>query len=128
MFLINCGWFKIVKQPLIERYDFGEIIVDGREYTHDIVIYPEGILSNWWRIEGHRLQLADVKDFLGMKVDVVIIGTGYEGIMKVDNDVIDAFRKTSSEVYVLKSRQAVRKYNEEVSKGKKVLLFIHLTC
>jgi hypothetical protein len=119
---------KIVKQPLIDHYDFGEIVVGGREYTHDIVIHPEGILSNWWRIEGHRLQLADVKDFLGMKVDVVIIGTGYDGVMRVDDEVVEAFKKLGSEVYVLRSRQAVRKYNEEVSKGRRTLLFIHLTC
>ncbi len=92
------------------------------------MVHPEGILSDWWRIEGHRLQLADVRDFLGMKVDVVIIGTGYEGFMRVDDDVIEAFKKSGSEVYVLRSRQAVRKYNEEVSKGKRVLLLIHLTC
>lgn len=97
-------------------------------YNHDVVIYPEGVLSDWWRIEGHRLQLADVKNFLGMKVDVVIIGTGYDGVMRVDEEVIDAFKKSCPEVYVLKSRQAVRKYNEEVSKGRKVLLLIHLTC
>jgi len=126
--LINLRWSKIVKQPLIEHYDFGEIVVGGREYNHDIVIHPEGILSDWWRVEGHRLQLVDVRDFLSVKVDVVIIGTGYDGVMRVDNEVIEAFKKSGAEVHVLKSRQAVRKYNEEVSKGRRVLLLIHLTC
>ncbi|MEO3993505.1 MAG: Mth938-like domain-containing protein [Desulfurococcaceae archaeon TW002] len=118
----------MIKQPLIEHYDFGEIVVGGREYNRDIVIHPEGVLSDWWRVEGHRLQLVDVRDFLGIKVDVVIIGTGYDGFMRVDDDVIETFKKSGAEVYVLKSRRAVSKYNEEVSKGRRVLLFIHLTC
>ncbi|MEM0014637.1 MAG: Mth938-like domain-containing protein [Zestosphaera sp.] len=118
----------MTKQPLLDHYEFGLIIINGVEYDHDVVVTPEAVFSDWWRVEGHRLQLADVRDYLNIRVDLVIIGTGYDGMMRVDEEVIEEFRKLGREVYVAKSRQAVRKYNEEVSKGRKVLLFIHLTC
>ncbi len=116
------------KQPIVDHYDFGEIIVNGVVYEHDLIITPSGVRPDWWRVEGHRLQLTDVKDVIDINVDVVVIGTGYDGRMVVDDDVIEAFRKRGAEVYVLKSRQAVKKYNEEVENGKKALLLIHLTC
>lgn len=118
----------MVKQPLVDRYEFGEILINGAEYNQDVVVTPEGIFSEWWRVEGHRLQLADVRDYLNVRADLVIIGTGYDGMMRVDDEVVEEFRKLGREVYVARSRQAVRKYNEEVSKGRRVVLFIHLTC
>ncbi len=116
------------KQPLIEHYDFGEIVVGGRTYAQDVVVTPSGKVIEWWRLEGHRLQLPDVRDYLAEDYDAVVIGTGYDGLMRVDDEVVREFRRRGAEVFVSKSRIAVRKYNELVRSGRKVLLLIHLTC
>ena len=35
---------------MIEKNEFGAIRVDGKTYTTDIIIYPDGRVSdNWWR-------------------------------------------------------------------------------
>ena len=119
---------RTMKQPRIDYYDFGVMIVSGKEYRSDLIITPSRIVSDWWRLEGHRLQIPDVRDYILEDVDCVVIGTGYDGLMRVDKEVIEEFRKRGREVYVLKTREAVDKYNELVSKGKKVLAFFHLTC
>ena len=118
----------MASQPIIDDYGFGEIIINGKKYRHDVVVTPSRIMPEWWRLEGHRLQLQDVRDFLLEDADLVIIGTGYDGMMRVDDEVVEAFKKRGKEVVVAKSRDAVKKYNEGVSAGKKVMLFIHLTC
>jgi len=115
-------------QLMVEEYGFGYIVVDGMRFERDIVVTPVRVVSNWWRIEGHRLQLDDVKDYLDIDVEAVVIGTGYSGFMHVDSRVIEEFRKRGREVYVLKSSDAVKKYNELIRQGKKTLLLIHLTC
>lgn len=115
-------------QPLVKQYVFGKIVVDGKSYSRDIIITPKKIVSEWWRIEGHRLQLPDVEEYLDEDVDVVVIGTGYYGYMKVDRSVVEEFKKRGREVYVADSRTAVEVYNKLVNEGKRVLLFIHLTC
>ena len=122
---IGCG---IVVQPLIEYYDFGYIVVDGKSYSHDIIITPSHVVSDWWRLEGHRLQIPDVRDYLEEDADVVVIGTGYNGMMYVDSDVIEEFRRHGKEVYVARTRIAVEIYNNLVKEGKKVVVFLHLTC
>ena len=115
-------------QSLIEYYDFGYIVIKGKGYDHDVVITPKRVVSDWWRLEGHRLQIPDVRDYLLEDVDAVVIGTGYNGLMRVDSDVIEEFKKRGKEVYVERTKNAVDIYNRLVREGKKVLAFLHLTC
>jgi hypothetical protein len=49
---------------MIERCEFGLMVVDGREYRADLVIHPRGIKPNWWRRQGHELALADLEEIL----------------------------------------------------------------
>ena len=39
----------------LEGYSFGRIVVDGEEQTHDLIVLPHRVLTNWWRREGHSL-------------------------------------------------------------------------
>lgn len=115
-------------QPLIDAYKFGRLVVGGRAYERDVIITPSGVVPNWWRLEGHRLQLEDVEKYLGLDVDAVVVGTGYHGFMRVDSEVVESFRRMGREVYVLETGRAVEKYNELVARGRRVLAMLHLTC
>jgi len=117
-----------VRKPRIDYYDFGVIVIDGKEYRSDVIITPKKVISDWWRLEGHRLQIPDVRDYLLEDVDEVVIGTGYDGMMSVDNDVVEAFKRRGKNVHILRTRDAVKLYNELIDKGKKVMAFLHLTC
>lgn len=112
----------------IDSYDFGEIVINGEYIDSDVVILRDKVLKNWRRLEGHRLQLQDVRDYLLEDVDYVVIGTGYYGMLKVDPDVVYEFKKKGKEVVILKTSNAVEIYNELVEKGLKVVAFLHLTC
>ncbi|MGB8657420.1 MAG: MTH938/NDUFAF3 family protein, partial [Candidatus Zixiibacteriota bacterium] len=68
---------------MIDSYDFGEIVIDSKSYTSDVIIYPDGVNSSWWRKEGHELCIDDLGGVLDGKPDVVIVGTGNPGLMKV---------------------------------------------
>jgi len=115
-------------QPLIDDYDFGVMIIQGKVYRRDLIITPRNVEGDWWRIEGHRLQIADVRDYVLEDVDAVVIGTGYDGLMQVDDEVIRTFRERGREVYIARTMDAVQIYNDLVGRGKKVLGFFHLTC
>ncbi len=120
---------KTYRKQKIDYYDFGTIVIENKEYDRDIIISPShGIIENWWREEGHRLKLTDIRDYLLENVDIVVIGTGYEGMMYVDKEVIQWFTNRGIEVKIAKSREAVEIYNKAIEEGRKALLFIHLTC
>jgi hypothetical protein len=112
----------------IEKYEFGEIVIENKKYTKDLIIFPDRIKENWWRKEGHSLCMDDLEGVVEYKPEVLIIGTGYSGVMKVPEDLIGRLGKMGIRVEVKKSREAVKLFNEYVKKGKKVVCALHLTC
>jgi len=114
--------------PKIEHYEFGRIVVDGREYDRDVIIFPDKVRSNWWRREGHGLCLRDLEEVIDYNPEALVIGTGYYGFMRVPKDVIRTLRERGIEVYIAKTKEACRIYNELTEKGKRAVAALHLTC
>ncbi len=71
----------------IDSYEFGVIVVDGRIYRTDLLIWPGRIKADWWRAEGQRLQLPDVAEALEALPQVLVVGTGAYGRMEVDREL-----------------------------------------
>jgi len=114
--------------PKVEAYSFGEMIIDGRRYTSDVIIRPDGVLDNWWRREGHKLHMEDLEKALEVEPEVLVIGTGYSGLMKVPRELLEELKERGIEVVVEETRRAWRTYNELASSGRKVVGAFHLTC
>lgn len=111
----------------IEEYAFGSITVGGKSYTSDVIIYPDRIEAPWWRKEGHLLQGDDLKEALTSSPEAIIIGTGAYGHMHVREKTISELRSKGIEVHVAKTAEAVKLFNE-ISRGKKTVACLHLTC
>jgi len=112
----------------VESYSFGEIIIDGSRYTSDVIIRPDGVLANWWRKEGHNLCLEDLEKALEAKPEVLVIGTGYSGLMRVPDALRRELEARGIEVIVKTTREAWRIYNELAGRGRRVVAAFHLTC
>ena len=72
---------------MIESYEFGRMEIEGRAYTADLILLPDKIKESWWRETGHKLSLKDIEDVLQDAPEVLVIGTGFHGLMKVDEEV-----------------------------------------
>ncbi len=112
----------------IDFYSFGRIVIDGKTYTSDVIIYPGRVDASWWRKKGHRLQPADLTDVVSAKPDVLIIGTGYAGVMDVPEETADFIRSKGIEVRVEKTGKAVDAFNSLQGSKKTVVAALHLTC
>ena len=113
---------------MIESYDFGRVVINGVTYRSDVIIMGEKIEPSWYRKEGHVLQASDMKDALEESPpEVVIIGTGYMGMMKVPRETRQYFETRGIEFLVEKTRKACELFNA-LSKSKRVLAGLHLTC
>lgn len=112
---------------MISSYSFGRITVDGETYTQDLIIFPGHIRSSWWRQQGHSLSPADLEEVLATPPDLLIVGTGYSGVMEVPAATISELQSKGIEVQVKKTTAAVAAYNE-APEGKKVVAALHLTC
>lgn len=110
----------------IDSYRFGEIVVDGNKYTGDVIILPGRVLS-WWRKTGHTVELADLKAVVDADPEVLVIGTGAYGAMRVLPEVNEFFSSKGITLVVLLSAAACERYNQLCQKHR-VAAALHLTC
>ncbi len=113
--------------PKIEKYNFGTIVIDGISYHQDIIIYPEGVYHPWWRKEGHKLFMQDISPIQDIQLNVLIIGTGAFGMMKVPENVQNEIKKMVKELKILKTGEAIKLYNK-IKDQQRVSAALHLTC
>lgn len=111
----------------IDSYSFGRIVINGKTYTSDVIIYPNRVDAAWWRKEGHLLQLADLAEALQAKPDVLVIGTGYAGVMRVPRETVDRIAAKGIEVKVERTAKAVEVYND-LEGATSVIAALHITC
>ncbi|MEM4576176.1 MAG: MTH938/NDUFAF3 family protein [Candidatus Nezhaarchaeales archaeon] len=110
----------------IDSYDFGEITIDGKKYSKDVIISLSEVKS-WWRIKGHEVCVEDLKLLESEDFELLVIGTGYYGAVKVLSEVEEWVKRRGAELIVLPTKEACDLYNKE-SKEKKVVATLHLTC
>ena len=116
-------------RPMIELYQFGLVVIDGRQYTSDVLIYPDGRIDpSWWRKEGHRLALEDIQPLIDQAPEVMLAGTGASGLMRIDAELRDFLAGSGIEFIAAPTKQAVSLYNERLLRKQKVAACLHLTC
>ncbi len=112
----------------IDSYSFGQIVIDGQAYWSDVIIYGDRVDAKWWRKEGHRLQPEDIADVLNARPDILIIGTGYAGVMTVPRKTIEYVVSRGIDVKVERTGRAVDLFNALQAQKKFVIAALHLTC
>ena len=88
----------------------------------DLVIHANGLPTIRGSKE-HFVGLAEIEGLLKEEPDVLIIGTGYNNLVQVEEGIA-----AMPTVEILSTPQAVRRYNELRGEGKRVAAIIHSTC
>lgn len=112
---------------MIEHYDFGEITINGKRYTSDVIIFKEKVYANWWRKEGHQLHPEDLKEVFSRKPAILVVGTGKAGIMKVLPKTEELLKQKQIKLIVDRTDRACHIFNQ-LSPKEDVVAALHLTC
>jgi len=113
----------------IDAYTFGRIEIDGVEYSTDVILLRDRVRSPWWRTAGgHLYAPEDLGEVLSAAPNVVVLGTGFFGRVKVSGETFAAFADAGSEIVVEMTGRAVEDYNRLVAEGRDVAAALHLTC
>jgi hypothetical protein len=118
---------RVMAAPAIERYTFGRIVIDGRRYLRDLIIYPDRVAEAWRRGGGHTVSPADLTGVLGASPEVLIIGRGFFGRVSVPAEVREALRAAGVEVIAEPTGRACRTYNR-LRETQRVAAALHLSC
>ena len=90
----------------------------------DLVIHANG-LPALRGSKAHFVGFAEIEPLLRERPDVLIIGTGYDNMVQVEEEIL---AMSAVQVLPLPTPQAVRRYNELRREGKRVAAIIHSTC
>jgi hypothetical protein len=112
--------------PRIEGYRFGHVVIDGAEQTRDVIVLPDRVVANWWRVDGHRLVLADLEHVLEELPERLVVGTGAYGRMQPDAETLEQLRQRGIEVETLPTDDAVHRFGE--LDPRRTAAALHLTC
>jgi hypothetical protein len=110
----------------IDHYEFGRIVVDGREETKDLIVLPGRVVRNWWRQSGHALVLDDLAEVLEELPSHLVVGTGADGRMRPDPGAVRQLQDRGVTVEALPTGQAVRRFAE--LDPARAAAALHLTC
>ena len=113
--------------PHIDSYQFGLVVVDGRMHTKDLIILPGQVLDGWWRTEAHSLFVDDLEAVLAAKPEVLIVGTGAYGRLRVPNQTRQALEASGIEVVAERTEKACRTFNS-IAGLRIAAAALHLTC
>ena len=112
----------------VNSYTFGSIVIDGKTYRSDIIVSADKLKPNWWREEGHSLTIGDIKEIIAQKCEILVVGTGYSGVMDVPLETKKYIESLGVELIPQKTTEAVKTYNKLLEEGRKVIGAFHLTC
>lgn len=113
---------------MIEAYSFGSLTFAGKRYQKDLKILGGEVRAGWWRKEVHRVDVGDVQDILEAGPDILVVGTGAYGLMKVSGQLKKTLEEKSIQLVAQPSGEAAKAFNRLAEDGKDVAGAFHLTC
>ena len=118
-----------MSKPLkIETSSFGLMVINGKAYHSDLIIHPDGrVEDSWLRRSGHRLSADDINGLIESAPEVLIVGTGVNGLLRPAPGLAEMLSGKEIELVPLPNQKAVERFNR-LSLEKRVGACFHLTC
>lgn len=106
------------------------MVIKGKRYTSDLMVFADVVFDGWWRREGHRVFVDDLSRILNRDPppEIIVVGTGYDGLVRVMPEVEEALRIKGIKLIVQPTREAYKTFNKLFNSGKSVAGAFHLTC
>ncbi len=112
----------------VDKYDFGRIEIAGATYTSDVIISDRQVRDNWWRDQGHQLQIKDLGPVMELRPDILVVGTGFYGRMTVPAETRDYLADMGIRVVDAPTREAIDEFNRLQRDCANIVAALHLTC
>ena len=112
---------------IVDSYQFGLIVVNGKRYTSDVIIFPDRVRDNWWKKRGHQLCLEDIAEVIAENPEVLIVGTGASGLMKALPEVEQSLEARDIKLIAEPTDEACQIYNQ-LCHSQRVVAALHITC
>jgi len=117
--------------PQITKLSWGKIEIGGNQEFKDVKLFPGGCREWNWHETGTQhspgIQYSDVQELIENGAKVIVLSCGVLGRLKIQKGLIEKLESYGVIVHILKTKEAVRLYNE-LSKSEAVGALVHTTC
>ncbi len=92
------------------------MIIDGKRFLSDLIIYPDRVNSRWLRKKGHQVCIDDIVEIIAGQPEYLIIGTGELGRMRVLPETQDFVQACGIQLVFAPTEYAYKMYNDIYTK------------
>ena len=119
--------------PYINSTTFGSITIDGKKYEQVLIVGDQVKERDYLKLKdihttSHVVGEWELAELLSNQPEIILIGNGQDGILKVSAEVKDIIEKAGVILIVDLTPGAIITYNVLVKDGKRVNALIHTTC
>jgi hypothetical protein len=111
----------------IQEYKIGSFLINNKRYLSDIKIVNKRPFY-WNDRNRYNLEESNLNDLFKAKPEVIIIGTGASGMLKVSQDIKEMIKERNTGVVVEPTPQAVKSFNKAVKANLNVAAIMAATC
>lgn len=122
----------------IDSTSFEKITVDGIDFDHDVVIFPDCIKKRkkWISKEKYgtsrKFTRDEMSEYLGdvkkEDIDILIVGTGQYGKLGLMDEAKELLEEENIEFRELKTPEAIEFFNENKEPPREKIGIFHVTC
>lgn len=113
---------------VINSTSFGSITIDDKKYDHDVIVTWQGKVKEATTEAKHLISEQEFLKMIFERPEVVVIGTGHDGRLKVSSKVLKFAKEKMVEAVILPTPEAVDKFNNLCKDEKRPVAYIHVTC
>lgn len=119
--------------PHIDSTKFGRVRIDGKDYNQALIAGGKVIERDYEKLKelfdtSHKIGDWEIKELLEENPEIIVIGTGQDGMLEVEEVFVEKMKARGIEVISMKTPEAIKIYNEKIKAGKRVNALIHTTC
>jgi hypothetical protein len=116
----------------IDKLTFGSIIVEGKKYRRDVLIFADGTVKKrkggFLMYGSHKIKRQELEELSQGQPEIIIVGTGTNGAAHIAPEAESWAKEKNLSLLVQPSYDAVVKLNELTEQKKKFATLIHITC
>jgi polyphosphate kinase 2 (PPK2 family) len=98
--------------PMIQAFEYGRITIADQDYDADILVYPDGDIKESQRSDEHQLKVTDIEPLINAEPEVIVLGLGTVGQLKVKPKVKDQIASSGIELHAYKTEKAIEIYRD----------------
>ena len=96
----------------VDSYQFGKIVIGGKKYSSDVIIFSDRVRNDWRRKTGHELCVEDIAGVIAENPEVLVVGTGALGLVKVLPGVEQSLEAQGIELVAEPTNEACSIFNQ----------------